>query len=618
MCGIAGHLSTRSGSNSAWVEAGISALHHRGPDDGRVWRSADSRVTLGHRRLAILDLSPFGAQPMRRSALCVTFNGEIYNFAELRRELENHGARFASQSDTEVILAAYEIWGLAGLERLEGMFALALHDATQQVVHLMRDRAGEKPLFYWHEGGTLRFASELKGLLADPELPRRLDAEALDCFLGIGFVPGSRCILQGFAKLPPAHWLRFDLSSGAVEVKRYWEPPPLDVSASSVIELLADELEGLLADAVDRQLVADVPVGVMLSGGIDSSLITALASRARPAVCTFTVGFPGSGRFDESAHARLIADYFGTKHTEITAEEASVDLLPLLALQYDEPVIDSSMVPTFLVSQQIRRHCTVALGGDGADELFGGYSHYSRLLKLQSRASLLPLLLRRGVRAFTSRVVPPGVRGRNWLLALGADLAHEVPSVATYFDTRQRQQLLSSHVGMHDVAGLEMARASYVVGDLLQRATRIDFANYLPEDILVKVDRASMLNSLEVRAPMLDRRVVDFAFARVPSLLKTTAGGRKLLLRELARRLLPPEFDLQRKQGFSIPIARWLEGGPWRDFFRATLLEAKDPFFDHRQVEALLAGQERGRNNGERLFGLVMFELWRQTYRIEL
>jgi asparagine synthase (glutamine-hydrolysing) len=617
MCGIVGHLSCRTGSDSSWIEVGASALRHRGPDDSRGWCSADGLVAFGHQRLAINDLSSAGAQPMLRGPLCLIFNGEIYNFRELRRELEASGASFGSRSDTEVILAAYEAWGLAGLERLEGMFALAIHDAARDEVLLMRDRAGEKPLFYCLHDGQLRFASELKALLADSLLPRTLDTEALDCYLGMGFVPGMRCILQGFAKLPPAHRLRFDLRTGAVEVQRYWEPPALDLHASSSIELLADELEGLLANAVERQLEADVPVGVMLSGGVDSSLITALASRVRQGVCTFTVSFPGADRLDESAHARLIADYFGTEHTEISAEEASVDLLPLLARQYDEPVIDSSMVPTFLVSQHIRRHCTVALGGDGGDELFGGYSHYDRLLKLERRAALLPLFLRRSLRAATTRAVPPGVKGRNWLQALGADFDREVPLVASYFDTLHRQRLLKSNPVARDIVGLEVTRATLATGDLLQRATRLDFATYLPEDILVKVDRASMLNSLEVRAPMLDRRVIEFAFGRVPSALKTTLGGRKLLLKELARRLLPPQFDRQRKQGFSLPIARWLEGGPWRDFFRATLLDAKDPFFDRRHVEALLSGHDRGRNNGERLFGLVMFELWRREYRVE-
>jgi asparagine synthase (glutamine-hydrolysing) len=616
MCGIAGHLSNRPGADSAWVEASIAALHHRGPDDGRVWRSADGRVAFGHRRLAIIDLSPLGAQPMQRGPMCIVFNGEIYNFAALRRELEARGSRFESQSDTEVILAAYEAWGAAGLERLNGMFALALFDARELVVHLMRDRAGEKPLFYRYEGGSLRFASEIKGLLADPMLPRRLDAEALDCYLGMGFVPGERCILQGYAKLPPAHRLRFDLQTGRAEVQRYWSPPALAADAKAVVGELADELESLLADAVRQQLVADVPVGVMLSGGVDSSLVTALASRAHQGVRTFTVSFPGAGLMDEAAHARLIANHFGTEHTEIVAEAASVDLLPKLARQYDEPVIDSSMVPTYLVSQQIRRHCKVALGGDGADELFGGYSHYDRLLKLQRRAALLPMPFRRGIRNIATRTLPVGLKGRNWLTALGADFDHEVPLIASYFDFRQRNNLRISDAVATDIATLELKRFTQTGGDLLQRTTRLDFSTYLPEDILVKVDRASMLSSLEVRAPFLDSRLLEFAFGRVPSEMKTTIVGRKLLLKELASRLLPPNFDLQRKQGFSIPISNWLESGPWLDFFKDVLLDSQQTTFNHRFIVSLFKGQSAGRSNGERLFGLVMFELWRREYKV--
>lgn len=555
---------------------------------------------------------------MMRGALCVAFNGEIYNFADLRRDLEARGAVFVGHSDTEVVLAAYEAWGAVGLERLDGMFALALHDPREQVVHLMRDRAGEKPLFYRHEGGTLRFASELKGLLVDPELPRQLDVEALDCYLGLGFVPGERCILKGYAKLPPAHRLSFDLKTGRINVQRYWSPPQLAAELKADLGELADELETLLARAVQQQLVADVPVGVMLSGGVDSSLITALASRARQGVRTFTVAFPGVGNLDESAHARLIANHFGTEHSEIITEAVSVTLLKQLARQFDEPLIDSSMVPTFLVSQQIRRHCKVALGGDGGDELFGGYTHYGRLLKLQRRAALLPLPLRRAVRATVTHILPAGVKGRNWLQALGADFTREVPLIASYFDSHQRRMLLGSHASARDIAASAIASAIPATGDLLQRATRLDFAAYLPEDILVKVDRASMMHSLEVRAPMLDRRVIEFAFGRVPSALKATADSRKLLLKELARRLLPPEFDRQRKQGFSIPMNSWLSGQAWRDFFRSTLLDSPQGFFDRRQIEALFAGQARGRNNGERLFGLVMFELWRREYRIDV
>ena len=572
MCGIAGQISLTS-RPASWLDAGLSALQHRGPDASGIWCSSDGRVSFGHRRLAVVDLSPKGIQPMRRKDFCITFNGEIYNAIQLRRQLSSLGVHFCSRSDTEVILAAYEVWGVAGLERLEGMFAFATHDANNGVVHFMRDRTGEKPFFYCYVDGTFRFASELKGLLVDSTLPRRIDSEALESYLAMGFVPGARCLLEGFSKLPPAHHLRFDLFSGNFEVRRYWEPPLPDVSGSLSIDSLAAELDSLLAASVERQLVADVPVGVMLSGGVDSSLITAFACRARKDVRTFSVSFPGSARYDESKHARFIADYFRTEHTEIQADSASVELLPLFARQYDEPIIDSSMVPMFLVSQCIRQYCTVAIGGDGADELFGGYKHYSRLLKLQ-QFSFLPLLFRRGIRAAVTRWSPVGIKGRNWIQALGSDLSHEVPLIASYFDQRHRQLLLNDQISGFHSGDLDLIRTKYLDQDLVHRATRLDFDNYLPEDILVKVDRASMLNSLEVRSPMLDREVVEFAFRRVSSVHKTTTSGRKLLLKELARRLLPSGFDFQRKQGFSIPLSSWLEKGPWREYFLSILLDA--------------------------------------------
>ena len=308
MCGIVGIASKTTQSQRAWLAIGRDAMTHRGPDDAGEWWSKDGRVGLAQRRLSIIDLSPAGHQPMHdgTGALSIVFNGEIYNFAELRGQLVAKGHGFKSHSDTEVILAAYREWGTDCLSRLNGMFAFALYDARQQTVLLARDRAGEKPLFYHQANGVLRFASELKALLADPALPRRIDPEALDCYLAMGYVPGERCILQGFNKLPPAHALHFDLRVGTAKVWRYWQLPELNAAMPQgpLDEIaLLDELEFLLADAVRRQLVADVPVGVLLSGGVDSSLITAMAVRASNQVQTFTIGFPGHGKLDETAHA---------------------------------------------------------------------------------------------------------------------------------------------------------------------------------------------------------------------------------------------------------------------------------------------------------------------------
>ena len=480
---------------------------------------------------------------------------------------------------------------------------------------MARDRAGEKPLFYALAGGGLRFASELKALLADPAFPRRVDQEALDCYLAMGFVPGGRCILQGVNKLPPAHALLFDLDGGRARQWRYWQLPepaggPADEGA------LLEELEALLEDAVRRQMVADVPVGVLLSGGTDSSLVTAMAARASRAVKTFTIRFPGHGRLDETEHARLVARHFGTEHVELDAADASADLLPLLARQFDEPMADSSMIPTYLVSRLVRGHCTVALGGDGGDELFGGYGHYSSLLRM--RQGRVPRCLRLPLARAAEAWLPVGLKGRNWLQGLEADLEKGLPLAASFFDRTTRRRLMAGRGAWGLAAEGVRERLTPRTPDLLQRAMRMDFENYLPEDILVKVDRASMLCALEVRAPMLDHRLIEFAYGKVPSRLKATALERKILLKKLAARVLPPEFDRRRKQGFSIPLAEWLKSGPWRAFFRDALLGVGDGPFDRGQTGLLLEGQARGNANSERLFALVMFELWRREYRVSL
>jgi len=622
MCGIIGIASQSKITDRSWLIAGRDAMQHRGPDDTGEWWHPIGRIGLGHQRLSIIDLSSAGHQPMADSTgeLCIAFNGEIYNFNDLRTELIGKGHAFRSSSDTEVILAAYRQWNTDCLSRLNGMFSFALFDSRREQLFMARDRVGEKPLFYVLDKGTLAFSSELKGLMANPYLSRRIDAEAFDCYLAEGYVPGNRCILQGIKKLPPAHALVFDLNSGQSKIWRYWHIPDYESSFTAGTvdeEALLDELETLLEDSVRRQLVADVPVGILLSGGVDSSIVTAMAVRSNPKVKTFTISFPGHGKFDEAEHAQLIARHFDTEHMQLEAEAGTIELLPKLAKQFDEPVIDSSIIPTYLVSRMICQHCSVALGGDGGDELFGGYTHYSRLLYLQKHFGLLPGWLRRALSNGAQCLLSPGFKGRNWLQALRYDFEKDLPLIASYFDYSIRRRLLTRPIKNTDLA--EQVRQSRIPksSDLLQRATRMDFENYLAEDLLVKVDRASMLNSLEVRAPMLDYRLVEFAFGKVPSELKATSASRKVLLKRLTNRLLPDEFDSDRKQGFSIPLDTWLKKGPWLDYFREVLLDSRQTLFDHPVVEDLFNGQSKGRINGERLFGLVMFELWRREYGVD-
>jgi asparagine synthase (glutamine-hydrolysing) len=619
VCAIVGIASKKSNLRRDWLVIARDLMAHRGPDAAGQWWSKDGRVGLAHRRLAIIDLSSAGDQPMHDDSgqLSIIFNGEIYNFSELREQLIALGHSFRSHSDTEVILLSYRQWGTDCLAFLNGMFAFAIFDARQQKVFLARDRAGEKPLFYYQNKGVLKFSSELKALLADKELPRRIDSESLDCYLAMGFVPGDRCILQGFNKLPPAHALLFDLESGQAKVWRYWQLPEQLVDQNKIFndaDLLA-ELESLMEDSVRRQMVADVPVGILLSGGVDSSLITAMATRHSSRVQTFTISFPGHGKFDEAAHARLISRHFGTLHTELIAEPTSVDLLISLARQFDEPIVDSSMIPTFLVSQLVRQHCKVALGGDGGDELFGGYDHYSRSYWMEQKLGRIPRSFRNVVALGAEKLLPVGIKGRNWLQGLSTNFGNGLPLIASCFDASTRSHLLAKQRGWRLAAESIINERVPAVQNLVERSTRMDFNNYLPEDILVKVDRTSMLNSLEIRSPLLDYRLIEYAYGRVPFHLKATQVQKKILLKRLAARVLPSEFDRQRKQGFSIPMAEWLRGGPFRKLFYEVLT---DPgcSFDAASVDSLLRGQDRGYNNGERLFALVFFELWRKEYSI--
>lgn len=624
MCGILGIVSISPNSDKSWFKKGLNSILHRGPDDFGEWISSDGHVGLAHRRLSIVDLSMAGHQPMHDpdNGIVIVFNGEIYNFQDLRKELSQKGHNFFSQTDTEVVLKAYTEWGTDCIKKFIGMFVFALYDPKNQIMFIARDRAGEKPLFLYNNGEELRFASELKALLTDATLSRKLDHESMDIYLAMGYIPGDRCILKGFSKLKAAHAMIFDIRSGKSRTWQYWKLPasPEKTGYKTEKDELLWELKSLLGDSVKRQLVADVPVGVLLSGGLDSSIITSFAVKSSPQVKTFTIGFSGDASMDERKHARLIANYFGTEHIELEAKPATADIITKLARQFDEPIIDSSMIPTYLVSHLVSQHCKVALGGDGGDELFGGYGHYSRLLWMKEKFGPIPLLFRKAVSSYAEKILPTGVKGRNWLQGFGVDFKEHTPLIGYFFDPLTRNKLMTNSQQLstwENSASTLIDSVSLHSNELLYGATRMDFQNYLAEDILVKVDRASMLNSLELRAPMLDYRLIEFAFGKIPALYKATKFEKKILLKELASQLMPTGFDLKRKQGFSIPLNEWLKSGPFRKLFWEVLT---DPgcIFDSFQIKLLLEGQDKGRNNGERLFGLVIFELWRREYQVSI
>ncbi|MGE0084015.1 MAG: asparagine synthase (glutamine-hydrolyzing) [Desulfococcaceae bacterium] len=623
MCGIIGIASNRIKHERSVLLTMRDTMIHRGPDDAGIWWSEDGQAGLAHRRLAIIDLSPGGHQPMQdiSGQFTIVFNGEIYNYLELKQNLEKKGHQFRTASDTEVILEAYRAWGVNCLSKLNGMFAFCLYDSRLRRLFLARDRAGEKPLFYQHTNKSLMFASELKALMSAPKFPRNLNIDALDHYLAYGYVPGEMCMIKDVYKILPGYALTYEIETDHLHTWQYWNLPEPLLQQNISVEELTNDFQSLLKDAVQRQMIADVPVGVLLSGGIDSSLITSMAAHiSSHPVKTFTVSFPGHGKSDEGPFARLVADYFGTQHTELAAEPTTVELMPELARQYDEPIADHAIVPTYLLSKLIRRHVTVALSGDGGDELFGGYNHYSWIQRMSRLRRFIPKLLRQGLGFAAAHILPPGIQGRNHIIGFAGDTSYNIAHVNLYFDQWSRSRLLSPIMKEYNFQLKPETYKSRLCEDghsPLHQAMEADFKSTLADGYLVKTDRAAMLASLELRAPFLDYRIIEFAFGRVPDFFKATETDRKILPRRLAQRLLPKSLDLKRKQGFTMPLADWFKG-EWGSYMKSVLQHADPSLFNKNMIRSLIVAQEHGYANTNRLFALTMFELWRREYKVSL
>ena len=621
MCAIIGYSTNRESKNySDWLVKGTELMSHRGPDDKGLWWSDNKCIGLGHRRLSVIDLSTHGKQPMQNSMKnqVIVFNGEIYNHKDLRGVLKKKGYHFNSLTDTEVILNAYLEWGTDCLTKFNGMFAFVIYDKIKKIFFCARDRAGEKPFFYSYINKNFFFSSELKVFLKSSLFSKKINHQSLECYLAFGYVPGELCIADDVKKLPPAHAMIYDTNKNTLKVWRYWELPKPQISKNFKINVddLIKEFEPLIESAVKNQMIADVPVGILLSGGIDSSLIATMASKSSSKIETFTVGFNEFKDYDESGQARMISNFLGTNHYELDAGDISPDIIKKLAYQFDEPIADSSMVPTYLVSSLVKRHCTVALGGDGGDELFGGYKHYDRLLWCNKYLKWLPKKFTKLIASTASEFLPIGFKGRNWLQSLNNDFRTELPLIAIFFDSQTRGDLIKDNSWLINAESIWKERVPKTT-DFLDRMTRMDFENYMAEDILVKVDRASMLNSLEIRSPFLDKKIIEFAFSRVPSSLKTNTSERKIFLKKLTKKILPPEFNTQKKQGFSIPLDYWLKSGAWKVFFQDILFN-EQCMFDKKIIKKLFQDQDKGFNNSERIFSLGLFELWRREYSMKL
>jgi len=637
MCGIAGILDSSDPERCAPVQRMVSFIRYRGPDDSGVWCDQAVGLALGHARLSILDLSPDGHQPMVSASgrYVISYNGEVYNFAELRTELGQAGAKFRGHSDTEVILAAFEEWGIEkAVQRFVGMFAFALWDRAERQLTLVRDRLGEKPLYYGWQGETFLFGSELKALCAHPSWRGDINRGVLASYMRYGYVPLPHSIYLGICKLLPGTWLKIsaDDPPGRMPVPiTYWsarevgmQEPLTDLSDAAATHAL----DSLLRQSVGRQMISDVPLGAFLSGGIDSSTIVALmqCQSSRP-VRTFSIGFSESD-YDEALHAKVVAAHLGTDHTELylSAEEA-LGVIPRLPEIYDEPFGDSSQIPTHLVAVLARKHVTVALSGDGGDELFGGYNRYSWGRSIWSRIGPVPQGFRHGVGRMLTALSPAAWDCIGKLLPRRLrqpTLGDRIHKLASVIDVDGPDELYRRLVSQHREPGslivgadetpiwADAEAAAFSRSDFTERMMFHDLVGYLTDDILTKVDRAAMAVSLETRVPLLDHHLIEFAW-RLPLAMKIRDGQGKWLLRQVLYRYVPRELIDRPKQGFGIPLDAWLRG-PLREWAEELLDEhrlRREGYMHPAPIRKKWDEHLSGKRNWQYwLWNVLMFQSW--------
>ncbi|MBN2062865.1 MAG: asparagine synthase (glutamine-hydrolyzing) [Deltaproteobacteria bacterium] len=623
MCGIVGKYNYGSGEpvSGQLIRAMCDTLVHRGPDDGG--SHIDGPVGLGHRRLSILDLSEQGHQPMhsRDERIWITFNGEIYNYQELQSELSSKGFSFRSNCDTEVILYLYEEYGEECVNRLRGMFAFAIWDGKRKQLLMVRDRIGKKPLYYYNDGKSLVFASEIKAILADKSVKKDINAQAVYDYFKYQYVPDPKSIYKNIHKLEPGHLLT--CNQRGLADREYWNVD-FSISKAGTETEIADELLHILKESVRLRMISDVPLGAFLSGGIDSSCVVALmAGHQEQPVSTCTIGF-NSEEFDEIAFARKMAEIYHTDHSEYTVQQKAKDILPHLIKHFDEPFADSSAIPTFYVSKLARRKVTVALSGDGGDENFFGYEKY-RLEKTEDRIrSLFPSPLRKAIFPLLSRVLAGAnhrvfQKGSTLLKTLGREPDYGFFLTNTEIDDDLWSEMLTPDF-RRELGGYDpfwITRDHYhkaQTDDHLSRILYTDLKMYLPGDILVKVDRMSMANSLEVRSPFLDHHIIELA-ARVPISLKFRRGEKKYILKRIFSQMLPEDILYRKKMGFCVPLADWLRG-ELRDFTADRILSpgnGLEYFFNKKSISRIWEmHQDRKRNFDIILWSLLVFEIWFQ------
>ncbi len=628
MCGIAGFIDWTRKSSLEILQGCTDTLQHRGPDGGgyELLEESNCQVGLGHRRLSIIDLSSAASQPMWYKDLCIVFNGEIYNYAEIKETLIKKGHLFQTHSDTEVILHSYEEWGSSAMDRFIGMFAFAIFDKKKNKLFVCRDRAGVKPLFYYFKDGLFLFASELKAITKHPAFIKKINLDAAAAFMQFGYVPTPHCIFKGAHKLKAGHYLEVKLSDRFIHQQQYWNvydaynKPELKIDLPEAIE----ETEKLLVNAFQYRMVSDVPVGVFLSGGYDSTCVTALLqANNTEKIKTFTIGVPDAG-LNEAPYAKDIAARLGTDHTEYyCTEKEALEIVPQLPFFYDEPFADSSAIPTTLVSRIAREKVTVALSADAGDEIFAGYNRYDYVLKYGKKIQSIPGFIRKSAAAAMTAIPATSIP----VLSKRSLFPSRYEKVRSLLKNPSEENILMSLVSQMDDGGVrdlfkttihrletafdskELSRERY---STLAYNMVIDYQTYMLDDILQKVDRAGMSVSLEGREPFLDHRIIEWA-AQLPMEYKYNKGNKKFILKEIVHKYLPKEVMDRPKMGFGIPIADWMQGElkPFADRYFEESFIAKQNIFNNTEVQRLRNSFYNGKiERSEKIWYLLMFQMW--------
>lgn len=628
MCGIAGFIDFTKKSDKNLLVKMTDTLYHRGPDDkGYSFYSFEKcNIGLGHRRLSILDLTFNGHQPMSFDNLEIVYNGEVYNFKEIRKELESYGYKFKSNSDTEVILKAYHKWGIDAVSKFNGMFAIAIYDKKNQKLTLIRDRTGVKPLYYYYKNGLFMFASELKAFHQNPYFKKELDINVLAQYFQYGYILEPYSIFKNTYKLKAGHYLEFDIKNKKLNIKKYWDvidyynQPKLKISEKEAIE----ETEKLLKSAFSYRMIADVDVGLFLSGGYDSTVVAAiLQSNMSKKLKTFTIGFKEK-EYNEAPYAKKIAEYLGTDHTEYyCTQKDALEILPQLPHIYDEPFGDSSAIPTILVSKLARKKVKVSLSADGGDEIFGGYNKYLAVLNYFNKVSKIPLLLRNLIAFLLNCINPTFIpyvdkifnfesryfKLKNILKA--KDIIEILKYTSQHFTYEELKNIF-----LKEIKNLPSNFDLKINSDNISKMLAIDYKTYLPDDILVKVDRATMSVSLEGREPFLDHRIVEFV-SRLPSEYKIRNGEKKWLLKQIAYKYLPKSLIDRPKKGFSVPIFRWLkkELKEYLTYYLSERRLKENGILDYKKVIKLRDQYLNGKKiDIHKLWFLLIFEMWREKW----